>query len=169
MQCSSYCHDRPKNSILILICIVLVVALSGCTQSVRKVSYINDDSAAFLAQSSSEDVLPLQGKSAQDLVTAGFIYLANRNLKIAELHFATAINKDPQMVDAYIGLGRAELLKGNYSGALVGFTKARKLKPDSVPALVGEAQALRLDGKLNAAIKKINEAMMYAPEDIDVL
>ena len=169
MQCSIDCPDHPKNSILIMICMVLVVALSGCTKSVRKVSYTNDGSAALQALSPKDDIPPLQGKSAQDLVTAGFIYLANQNLKIAELHFATAIDKDPEMVDAYIGLGRVEMLKANYSGALIGFTKARELKPDSVPALVGEAQALRAEGKLNAAIKKINAAMMVAPEDIDVL
>lgn len=154
---------------MILLCCTLIIALSGCTKSVRKVSYINDDATALHALSSGDDITPLQGKSARDLVTAGFIYLANQNLKIAELHFATAINKDPKMVDAFIGLGRLELLKGNYSTALIGFTKASNLKPDSVPALVGAAKAFRSEGKLNAAIKRINTAMIIDPEDINVI
>ncbi|MBE0576204.1 MAG: tetratricopeptide repeat protein [Desulfuromonadales bacterium] len=169
MQCSSCLSGKSKSFVLILICIILSIIFSGCTKSVRKVNYVTDDSAALQALSAKDDIAPLQSKSAQDLVTAGFLYLANKNLKIAELHFVTAIGKDPKMVDAFIGLGRIELLRSNYSSALVAFGKARALKPDSVPALVGEAQALRFEDKLNAAIEKINAAMMIAPEDISVL
>lgn len=169
MQCSSHWPSLSKSSVLVLICSTLIIVLSGCTKAVRKVSYINDDATALHALSSGDDITPLQDKSAQDLVTTGFIYLSNQNLKIAELHFARAIDKDPKMVDAFIGLGRIEMLKENYGAALVGFSRARTLKPGSIPALVGEAQALRSDGKLNAAIKRINEAMMVAPDNIMVL
>ena len=151
-----------------MICSALIIALCGCTESVRKVNYVTDDSA-LQSLSPENNVSPLQNKSAQDLVTEGLIYLANQNTKIAELHFATAIDKDPTMADAFIGLGRTEMLKGNYNGALAFFTKASELEPGSMPAIVGKAQALRSDGKLNAAIKSLNEAMMIAPEDINVL
>jgi Flp pilus assembly protein TadD len=169
MQCRAYWLVQPKSASLVLIYGLLIVLLCSCTESVRKVSYITDDATALQALSPKEDVSTLQNKSTQELVTAGFIYLANNNLKIAELHFVTAINKDPKMVDAYIGIGRTEMLKGNHSGALIGFSKAKELKPDSVPALVGEAQALRSEGKLNAATQAINVAMMVAPEDVNVL
>ena len=169
MQYAAYWLGRSKSSVLVLICSTLIIALCSCTESVRRVNYINDDTATLQALSSKDDIAPLQNKSPQELVTAGFIYLANKNLQIAELHFVTAINKDPKMVGAFIGLGRVEMLRGNYSNALVNFTQARELHPDSIQALVGEAQALRSEGKLNAAINTINTSMMIAPDDIEVL
>ena len=165
----SYWLGQFKRSLTPLICSALIIALSGCTDSVRKVSYVTDDAAGLNALSPKEGRSSLQKKSPKELVNAGFIYLANKNLKIAELHFATAINKDPKMADAFIGLGRTEMIKGNYSAAQIYFSKARELKPDSVPAIIGEAQALRSEGKLDAAIKKINQAMTVDPEDISVL
>jgi len=169
MQCHSYWAGHSKSSVLILIFVTLIFTLSGCTESVRKVSYVADDAAGIQSLSPKDDMSSLQKKSAKELVNAGFIYLANRNMKIAELHFTAAIEKDPKFVDAFIGLGRAEMLKGNYNVALLRFSKARELQPDYVPAMVGEAQALRSEGKLNAAIKTTNEAMMVAPDDINVL
>ncbi len=162
--------EKSKKTLLLFISITLFIALlGGCSRSVRKVSYVTDDSAALQELSPKSDPTSLKSKSPQELVTAGFIYLANSNLKIAELHFITAINKDPKSTDAYIGLGQVKMLQGNYSEALAGFGKARELQPDSLPALVGEARALRSEGKLDAAIKKINTAMMIGPDDIGVL
>ena len=165
-----YCFNwiyRSKGSLLI--CLILFITLSGCSKSVRNVSYISDDAATLESLSSKDDTSSMQSKSAQELVTAGFIYLANENLRIAELHFATAINKDPKMVNAFIGLGRIEMIKGDYSTAMVRFGQARELDPQSIYALTGEARALRLEGKLSAAIKKINAAMAVDPKDINVI
>lgn len=169
MQCNTCGLVTSKSFIPILIFFILLILVSGCTQSVRKVSYTSDNTASLESLSPKDDTSSIQNKSTQELVTAGFIYLANQNLKIAELHFVTAINKDPDMADAYIGLGRTEMFKGNYSGALVRFAKARELEPQSVYALIGEARALRSEGKLDAAIKKINAAMVIDPGDINVL
>ena len=168
MQDCSCWFSQRKSTAVTLICGALILALCGCTKSVRKVNYVTDDTQL---QSLSPDEGPssLQKKSEQELITDGYIYLSNQNLKIAELHFVTAIDKDPTRADAFVGLGRTRMSKGDYSGALVVFNKARELEPDSVAAIIGEAQALRSDGKLNAAIKSINEAMMIAPEDINVL
>jgi tetratricopeptide (TPR) repeat protein len=168
LDCSSWL-GQLKRTVLTLIYGAFIIALSGCTESVRKVSYVADDAAGLQSLSPKDGISSLQKKSPQELVNSGFIYLANQNVKLAELHFATAIDKDPKMADAFIGLGRTEMLRGNYRRALIAFSKARELKPDSVPAIIGEAQALRSEGKLNAAIKKINEAMTVKPDDISVL
>jgi Tfp pilus assembly protein PilF len=169
MQCNTYGAGVPHKSILILCIIILLILANGCSQSSRKVSYITDDTPTLDSLSSKDDTSSMQGKSARELTTTGFIYLANENIRIAELHFAAAINKDPKMVDAYIGLGRIEMFKENYSAAIVRFGQARELDPQSVYALTGEARALRLEGKLNAAIKTINAAMAVDPKDINVI
>lgn len=168
MQDCSYWFSQSKSAFITLICSALFIALCGCTESIRKVNYVTDG-AALQSLSSKESMSSLKEKSTQELVTAGFIYLANQNLKIAELHFVTAIDKDPTIADAFIGLGRTEMLRGNYSRALTVFSKASELEPDSVAAIIGQAQALRSEGKLNAAIKSINAAIMIAPENINVL
>ena len=93
MHDCSHWLSQSKSTAITLICSALIIALCGCTESVRKVNYITDD--ALQSPSPKDAVAPLQNKSAQELVIEGFIYLANQNLKIAELHFATAIDKDP--------------------------------------------------------------------------
>lgn len=169
MQCGFIGPSRANIYFLSLISFTLIIALCGCTKSVRKVSYATDDATALKSFSSRDDTASLQNKSAQELITAGLIYLSNENFKIAQLHFVTAISKDPNRADAYIGLGRLEMFKGNYSGALASFGKAGELDPGSIQALIGEAQAFRSEGKLNSAIKKINTAMLIDPGDINVL
>ena len=169
MHCNNGWSGVPKGSILVLILLILTTLAAGCSQSARKISYISDDSRLLEPVSAKKDTTSMQSKSAKDLVTAGFIYLENDNLSIAEMHFATALNKDPDMAHAYTGLGRIEMSKGNYSGALFRFGQARELDPQSIYALTGEARALRLQGKLNAAIKSINEAMAVDPKDINVI
>ena len=158
-----------NRSLTRLLCAVIIFTLPACTKSVHKVSYINEGQDVIGAMPQKDDLEPLQDKPVQELVNAGFIYLANRNLKIAELHFTTALSKDPKNAEALIGLGRMEILKGNNNAALMRFAKATQLEPSSVPALVGEAQALRFEGKLDAATQKINAAMMIDPENITVL
>lgn len=160
---------QSKRNVMSSICIAMIITLCGCSESIRNVSYGSGGTPAIQSLPPQDNASSMQNKSAQDLVTAGFIYLANQNLSIAELHFTTALSKDPKLVEAYIGLGRTEMHKGNYSAALIGFAKAKELKSDSVPALIGEAQALRAEGKLNAAVKNINEAMIIEPESINVL
>ncbi len=169
MQCNFCRTGVPNKSSLILTMVLLVVLASGCSQSVPKINYFADNATSMESPSAHDDTSSMQSKSAEELVTAGFIYLANENLRIAELHFATAINKDPKMVNAYIGLGRIEMSKSNYNGAIIRFGQARELDPQSIYALTGEARALRLEGKLNTAIKKINEAIAVDPKDINVI
>jgi Tfp pilus assembly protein PilF len=169
MQCNNYGLGVHVKSTLIPLIAILVILTNGCSQSSRKVSYITDETPTLDSLSSKDDTTSIQGKSAQELVTSGFIYLANENIRIAELHFAAAINKDPKMADAYIGLGRIEMFKENYSAATVRFGQAREINPQSVYALTGEARALRMEGKLNAATKSINAAMAVDPKDINVI
>ena len=74
--------------------------LSGCSETVRKASYVNNDSAILEELSAEGNTSPLQKKSPKELVAAGSVYLASKNLNIAQLHFTTAIGKDPKMVEA---------------------------------------------------------------------
>ena len=148
---------------------LLLLLLSGCVKSVQKVSYMNDEAKAETSLMENMDNMSILKMSPKDLTEYGFMYLANNNLKIAELHFTEALNKDPEMFDAYIGLGKIEIYKGNYKSALARFNKANELKPESIEALIGGARALRFDGQLNAAIKKINQEMMIESDNIDIL
>lgn len=169
MQCRFLWKNQVRTFFLVLIFIAPYMGLSGCTESVHKLTYVTDEASALPSLPPDNGLAPLQNKTAPELTSAGFAYLANKNIKIAELHFMTAINKDPKMVDAYIGLGRTEMLKGDFNAAATSFNQAEKLNPGSLPALIGQAQALRSEGKLDAAVNKINSAMMIAPQDINVL
>lgn len=166
---NTYRLSHFQTPFLALIYIFLFFSFTGCTESVNKINYVSKDATALEALNPNDNIGSMQNKSAQELTNAGFAFLDNNNLKIAEVHFLTAIEKDPKMAEAFIGLGRTDMLKGDYSGALNAFERAKQLKPDSLPALIGETRAYRSEGKLDAAIKQVNAAMMIDPDNIDVL
>lgn len=159
----------PVSKTLLLSGFIALLALCGCTKSVHNVSYSQNDVSSMQTLAPEDDTTPLQNKSPDELVATGFAYLASQNLKIADMHFAAAVKKDPTKAEAYVGLGRTQILKGNYNAALFAFNKAKELKPDSLSAIIGATQALRSEGKLDAAVQSINAAMAINPENIYVL
>lgn len=149
--------------------LILLFPLAACTQSVHRVSHVPQDASSLQATSVKGGQSPMKNKSPEELLTLGSIYLQNQNLPLAKLHFVTALEKNPAMAEAYVGLGRIDMQNGQYSSALGMFTRASELAPELLPALVGQAQALRFEGKLSEAISKLNAAMLISGDDIAVL
>ena len=151
---------------------VLVLALfslPACSQTVRKVSHAPIDAASLQAMSVKDDRSALKNKTPEELLTFGYIYLENNNLQLASLHFAAALEKNPALAEAYVGLGRIEMQKNQYPSAMGMFMRANEIEPNLIPALVGQAQALRFEGKMSEAIHKINAAMAISRDDLMVL
>lgn len=160
-------HCHPLCYVFLLL---LMFNLSGCTQSVRKVSSATIDEASLHSIAGSDDkTSQMASKTPEELLTAGFIYLARQNFTLANMHFVMALQKKPDLALAYVGLGRINQEQGNYPGAQNSYEQALKLQPDLLPAHIGRAQAMRLDGRLNDAITSVNQAMLVAADDVRVL
>lgn len=169
MQCIYQLRGVSRRIIVLIFFCITLLCLSACSKSVRKVSQVNQDVPELEMLSSDDELSPLQNKTPEELLTLGYIYLQNQNLRLSRLHFVTALEKDPDFAEAYVGLGKMDMQTGEYESALGMFAAANKIDPKLITALVGQAQALRFEGKMNEAIIKINEAMSITPDDIMVL
>jgi len=167
MQCLRTVANQRKT--LLALAALAAMLLSGCTETVRKVSHINPDAANFNSLASQDETSQLADKDPQTLVNTGWVYLANRNPTLAGMHFVMALKKDAQMAEAYIGLGKVDQYLGNNAGAEIKFRQALEIQPDQLVGLTSLAQVQRQQGKLDAASKTINQAMAVAPEDIRVM
>jgi tetratricopeptide (TPR) repeat protein len=84
------------------------------------------------------DLLPLEGEAQ---INRGFarklpgLFLRAGSLNRAEEAYRSLIKQQPDDVEAYSGLARAELISGNYQAAQLAFTDALRRKPGD-PTLV---------------------------------
>lgn len=153
------------NSLLLT---VAMFALLGCAESVRKVHPLITETPAYSKALSGEES-SLSQKNPDELIAAGFGYLAVGNASLARLHFVTALKRNPLAAWAYVGLGDADYRSGDYPSALANFQKASTLDPQNLSAILGQAQALRQQGKAHAAGEQLSQALKMAPNDVRVL
>jgi Flp pilus assembly protein TadD len=163
-------HNKPGLSLSTILFFCTLALLFGCSEkTVNKASPIGIESSELTRLANKDETGNLAQKDPQTLVDTGWLYLSNNNDTLAKIHFGTALEKDPEMTEAYIGLAKVFQMQGNYAAAEASLQKALELQPDSVPAEVGLAQLARLQKKYSEAIEAINRAMAIAPDDINVL
>lgn len=148
---------------------MVVLCLSGCSESVRKVHPLITETPAYSKTGAGSDESTLAQKNPEELVTAGFAYLAAGNVTLARLHFVSALKREPETSWAYVGLGDIDYQSRDYPSALVNYQKAAYLDADNLTAIVGQAQSLRQQGKLSAAVEQLSQAIKLAPNDVVVL
>jgi predicted Zn-dependent protease len=97
------------------------------------------------------------------LTELGNIYCENKRFADAEPLYKHAAELKPDFVNAWFGLGRADLALKNVSDAIVALTAAYKITPDSadVNHFIGEAYLQNKQGTL--AIKYMRRAIELSP------
>jgi Flp pilus assembly protein TadD len=146
-----------------------LACLAGCSETVRKVRPMVTEAPAFAQSGKPGDESSLAQKNPQELVIAGFAYLAAGNASLARLHFVYALKRDPKSSAAYLGLADIDYRSRDYPSALLKYQKAEELQRDNLEAILGQAQVHRQMGKLNLANEQVSRAMKIAPNDIRVL
>jgi tetratricopeptide (TPR) repeat protein len=71
----------------------------------------------------------------------------------------------PDSADAYVKLGRYELVRSNYKGAIKALEKALQLDPNNTEATQIIAEAYDRDGQTQKAIEAYQKAMKVNPEE----
>jgi Flp pilus assembly protein TadD len=151
-----------------MVCIAMLF-LCGCSQTTPDPREFSSGLPRLSTEAAQGQNDSLTSREPRELVHGGQAYLAAGNPTLARLHFVTALQKNPELPEAFNGLGRAEYMTGNFPGALLNFEQATSLQPKNLDALLGQAQALRQMNKLDAAVAKINAAMKLAPDDYRVM
>ena len=157
------------SRILVVITCSLALLLPGCSQSVNKRIPSAATAAGLAGLPEEPNENSILNKSAEELLASGYAYLSMQNPGLARMHFAAALEKDPTLSEAYVGLGTIEQKSGNISGAIRFFTKAAESDPSNITPLIKLSQALRQDSKLDQAEKSILKATEMAPDDLQVL
>lgn len=102
--------------------------------------------------------------TAADLLK-GFIYLDLDRLAPAQKAFEIAVEKNPELPDAFLGLGNVAMLNSQYANALHAFDKAIELVPDFRAAWFNKGMALKHLGKISLALQSWEQAArFYHPE-----
>lgn len=83
----------------------------------------------------------------------------------AREHYSTVTDKEPENVDAILGLARVELAAGNYGAAESGFKKALKLHPESANAHFGLGQFYASRDQWESSVEPFTKAMLAEPEN----
>lgn len=168
MRCIDFIKRLELTTYLLIFISFSGLLLLSCAPTGQNNSGLSSDQSSYLELRPEEQKL-LVNKSPQELTILGKVYLESGNLGLAKLHFATALDKTPDIADAYVGLGKISMHSGDYTTALNLFSKASELDKNLLEAIIGQAQALRFDGKMNAAIEKVNSAMTLSPNNVQVL
>lgn len=165
--------QRHNSSLQIVVSILVpalfLASLSGCTESVRKIQPTTVDTQSLTMGKKSGGESSLAQKSPQELVTAGFVYLAAGNFELAHMHFVYALKRDPKLASAYTGLAAIDYRQGDYPSALLKYQKSEELRAGQLDAILGQAQVYRQMGKLSDANDQVSRAMKIAPNDIRVI
>ncbi len=141
----------------------------GCAKTEHKIHPLITETPAFSKMAAASEESNLSQKSPDELINAGFAYLAAGNATLARLHFVSALKRNPEAAWAYVGIGDIAYQSGDYLSALANYQQASALAPDNLSALLGQAQSLRQQGKLSATSEVLNQAMKLAPNDVRVL
>jgi len=147
----------------------VLLYLPACTESVRKVQPTAANTQSFALAKKSGGESSLAHKNPQELVTAGFAYLAAGNSELAHMHFVYALKREPKLASAYTGLAAIDYRQGDYPAALQKYQKSEELHPGYLDAVIGQAQCYRQMGKLSAANDQVSRALKIAPNDLRVI
>ncbi|MGH8397395.1 MAG: tetratricopeptide repeat protein [Gammaproteobacteria bacterium] len=72
----------------------------------------------------------------------------------------------PELAEAYLALGSSDYWgRGDYAGALTAFTAALKVRPNDADALAATGYVLRRQGRFEAAIVALQQALAHDPRN----
>lgn len=91
------------------------------------------------------------------------------DLAEARAQFEQALSLDPQLSQAFAGLGKIDLLEGKWKEASDAYASARRADPKSIEAVFGMGQAALGRGDLREAQKWYKETLSLDPEGTNPL
>ena len=102
---------------------------------------------------------------AQEPFEQGVAALSQGNPTLAVEKFTAALKNDPEMVEAYINRGIAEMQLSLWGDAVGDFDKALDLAPDSPEAFYNRGLAYSRQKVFDKALADYTQAAKFAPKD----
>jgi tetratricopeptide (TPR) repeat protein len=106
--------------------------------------------------------------SAEAQQRLGMVLQLESRLPEAEACFRAALQRDPDYVEALIGLGQVEALRGDDVAALKHFESAVEIDPHRAGAHFSLGRLLESLGRTNEALAEFFRALEFEPNDAEV-
>lgn len=106
-------------------------------------------------------------KQAQDYVEQGQDLLQSGLTESALTAFTLAIESNPRLTEAHMGVGDVHRQRGDYETASKSYEEATRLQPDSFDAHYYLALMQQLLGKVNEAVRTYLKALTIDPDNFD--
>lgn len=119
-----------------------------------------DEAAQAVLRALGRIVLPGE-PDVEAMVAQGATLRAAGDLAGALNILATAVDRDPLSVSAWVGYGQALAEAQRYDEAIRGFEQALELEPGNELALVSKADTLFAQGHLSAAVEAYGQALRH--------
>lgn len=150
---------------LVLIAAAAMLSAGGCAEQTR-------DSATGMPAKfqTNEESRPNAGGSnfsAGSLVNAGKTALARGDRQQALAEFIKAIEVNPTLTDAHLGVADVYFSDGNYAAAEPGYRKAAQLEPRNYKAQYYHGLVLHLLNRTGEAVSAYLRALTVQPNDFD--
>ena len=150
-------------------CIVLLFLQISCATTVQRYNeFSNPDQIKGITVKTSVQ-RKLEDRTYDELIILGDSYRTTGNFQLAELHYFTALKKEPESVPAYTGLGEILLHKGDLTKARSAFKKALELDGNHKRVLLALGRISRGQTDYQAALDYFDRALALEIEDSMVL
>lgn len=148
----------------VTILLSLSLGLAGCAATLEA----QQPSAKDLIGSDHPDA-NLAELSLPELLARGKGHLNQGHQKLAQLHYARALQVDEASVEAIVGLGQISFEQQNYQGASAFMTKALELEPNHSFALLFLGKSHRALGNYDQAKQAFAKAQQADPVNPEIL
>lgn len=149
---------------------VLVIGLCGCSTSVKTYNSQWPDSAAeMLSCDSKRDENKLENLSVAALIQKGNAVPAQGNEQLARMYYAMAIKKDPDSVEALVGMGKLLYRNRAFEPARKVYEQVLERAPDHHLAVLSLARIDRIQGNDIDALNRLKERIDEFNDDAEFL
>jgi tetratricopeptide (TPR) repeat protein len=97
------------------------------------------------------------------LIGLGDIEREQRRYEAAIQQYNTALEKDPQVIGAYLGLGKTMVAQGHHNLALEYYESGLQSAPNNIQLLLGKGEALLQQGDIAGARAVYNQIQQISP------
>ncbi len=153
-----------------LVLLVFWLGAAGCASTVntRPLPLSTDNPELVGAAEGAEDAESaerLRNLPAATHLERGATALRQGSLPIAKLHFSMAVAKDPELIDAYLGLGHTSFREGQLAAAKAAFAKVLEKDAEHVPALLALGTVFRHEGSYEEALTHLRRGSALQPDN----
>ena len=106
-------------------------------------------------------------EKAEDLCRQGKVYSDNNQLEAAIASFGFALEENPNLTEAHLGMGHAYRIYGSYNVAENAYTRAVKSNPQNYDANYYLGLSYQMQDKIQRAIKQYLRAIIIDPNRVE--